>query len=123
MEYLTYDEYTNIGGICDSTAFNRNCMRVFSLIDNATFKRIEAMAQIPVKVKHLCRDMIEYCNANISTGKAVQSASQSSGGTSESESYVVKTADEIRTDLDGMIYDYLASETDDNGTPLLYLGV
>ena len=122
MIYLTYEEYSNIGGICDVTAFNRFSDRAFSIIDNATHNRIEYMADIPQRAKALCRDLVEYLARNDTTEIAVTSRSQSAGGVSESESYVTKTNVELQADIDNMIADYLMAETDDNGTPLLYRG-
>ena len=122
MTYLTYGEYAEMGGICDLTAFNRNIDRACGIIDNATHNRIEGMADIPQKVKALCRDLVEYLARNNTTEISVTSRSQSAGGVSESESYATKTADDVYGDIQNMIYDYLLNVTDDNGTPLLYRG-
>ena len=122
MQYLTYDEYTEIGGILDLTAFNRNIDRACGVIDNATHNRIEYMAEVPQRAKALCRDLVEYLAKNDTTEIAVTSRSQSAGGVSESESYVTKTDVELQAEIDNMIADYLMAETDDNGTPLLYRG-
>ena len=122
MIYLTYEEYSNIGGICDLTAFNRNIDRACGIIDNATRNRVDCMADIPQKVKVLCRDLVEYLARNDTAEIAVTSRSQSAGGVSESESYATKTADDVYGDIQNMIYDYLLNVVDDNGTPLLYRG-
>ena len=122
MIYLTYEEYLNIGGICDLTAFNRNIDRACGVVDNATHNRIEYMADVPRMAKALCRDLVEYLARNDTTEIAVTSRSQSAGGVSESESYATKTADDVYSDIQNMIYDYLLNVTDDNGTSLLYRG-
>ena len=122
MIYLTYEEYSNMGGICDLTAFNRFSDRAFSIIDNATHNRVEYMADVPQRAKALCRDLVEYLARNDTTEIAVTSRSQSAGGVSESESYVTKTADDVYGDIQNMVYDYLLNVTDDKGTPLLYRG-
>ena len=122
MIYLTYQEYLNIGGICDLTAFNRFSDRAFSIIDDATHNRIECMAEVPQRAKALCRDLVEYLARNDTTEIAVTSRSQSAGGVSESESYATKTADDMYGDIQNMIYDYLLNVADDKGTPLLYRG-
>ena len=121
MAYLTYEEYSNMGGVLDLTAFNRNIDRACGIIDNATHNRIECMAEIPQKVKAGCRDLIEYLVEN-NTTKIVTSKSQSAGGVSESESYATKTADDVYGDIQNIIYDYLGNEKDKKGTPLLYRG-
>lgn len=122
MIYLTYEEYLNIGGICDLTAFNRNIDRACGIIDNATHNRIDYMAEVPQRAKALCRDLVEYLARNGTTENSVTSRSQSAGGVSESESYATKNADDMYGDVQNMLYDYLGNEKDDKGTPLLYKG-
>ena len=122
MIYLTYDEYSAMGGICDLTAFNRNIDRACGVIDNATHNRIDDMAEVPQRAKALCRDLVEYLARNGTTENAVTSRSQSAGGVSESESYATKTADDVYGDIQNMVYDYLLNVADDKGTPLLYRG-
>lgn len=122
MQYLTYEEYKEIGGVLDSAAFNRNVMRVCGVIDNETHNRTEKLSSIPDSVKHCARDLIEYYANNVSNGKTVTSKSQSAGGISESESYATKTAEDVSNEVSSIISDYLLSVKDDNGTPLLYRG-
>ena len=122
MQYLDYQEYVSIGGICDATAFARFSDRAFGIVDNATHNRIEGMADVPQRAKALCMDLVEYLARYSTSDIIVSSRSQSAGGVSESESYVTKTDTELQSDIDNMIADYLMSETDDNGTPLLYRG-
>lgn len=123
MNYLTYEEYTSLGGVLDVTAFHRNIGRACSIIDNATFNRIHAMADVPQNVKVCCRDLVEYyaTNAN-TTEKRVASWTQSAGVVNESVTYTTQTADDVQSAIDGIISDYLGSVTDDNSIPLLYLG-
>ena len=122
MIYLTYEQYKEIGGALDLTAFNRFESRACGIIDNATHNRVECMAEVPQRARALCRDLVEYLARNDTTEIAVTSRSQSAGGVSESESYATKTADDIYDDIQNMIYDYLLNATDDNGTSLLYRG-
>ena len=58
MQYLDYQEYVSIGGVCDATAFNRFIDRSCGIIDNATHNRIECMAEVPQRAKALCRDLV-----------------------------------------------------------------
>lgn len=122
MQYITYDEYASIGGVLDESAFNRYSVRAFSRIAQETHNRIDAMANIPDEVKHLCRDIIEYMHNNLNQDKSLSSTSQAQGGTSESEVYVYIKPSEHEAHITDVIYDYLASVTNDNGTPLLYRG-
>lgn len=122
MRYIEYQEYLGIGGICDATAFNRYIDRACGIIDNATHNRIECMAEVPQKAKALCRDLIEYLANDFGSSKQVSNHSQSAGGVSESESFVIRSIEERAGEIDDMVKDYLLNEVDDNGTPLLYRG-
>lgn len=123
MTYLEYQEYLELGGVCDETAFKRNIDRACSVIDGYTYNRIEKMSEIPQRAKVLCRDLVEYfaTNANINE-KGVASWSQSAGAVSESVSYDTKATEDIEKDIKGIIFDYLWYVLDDNGTPILYKG-
>ena len=122
MTYLTYEEYTEIGGTLDLTAFNRNINRACGIIDNATHNRIEDMKDIPKMAKVLCRDLVEYLANDFGSSKQISNHSQSAGGVSESESFVIRSIEERAGEIDDMVKDYLLNEVDDNGTPLLYRG-
>lgn len=123
MIYIDFDEYSEIGGVLDLTAFNRNLDRACAIIDNATKKRIETMEEVPQQAKACCRDLIEYLNAMAIGEKAIISKSQSVDGVSESESYANKTADDMQNDIDNILCDYLLSVNDSNGTAILYRGL
>lgn len=122
MNYLTYEEYIEVGGILEPTAFDRFSIRAFSRVAQETHGRLDTMAEIPIQVKHLCRDLIEYMHNNLNQDKALSGASQSQGGASESESYINKTYSDIEKDIEAIIVDYLLMLKDDEGTPLLYRG-
>jgi hypothetical protein len=122
MIYLTFEEYSNMGGICDETAFNRNIDRACGIIDNATHNRIECMAEVPQRAKALCRGLVEYLANDFGSSKQVSNHSQSAGGVSESESFVIRSIEERAGEIDDMVKDYLLNEVGDNGTPLLYRG-
>lgn len=123
MQYLTYEEYTEIGGILDFTAFKRNIDRACGIVDNHTKCRLREMRDIPQEAKLCVRDLVEYIAENVSRGTIVSSRGQSAGGVSESESYVAKTADDMGTEMENIIFDYLATVTDDYFVPILYRGV
>lgn len=123
MIYLTYEEYSIMGGILDLTAFNRNLDRACGIIDGATRNRINAMDEIPTQVKALCRDLIEYLATNESVSeKKVASWSESSGVISESVAYTAKGAEDAYADIQTLLYDYLGGIIDKNGISLLYRG-
>ena len=121
MIYLTYEEYSKVGGILDETAFNRNIDRACAMVDNKTQSRLERFEEIPQIVKVVCRDLIDYISVNSVEKPIVTSKSQSAGGVSESESYTVKTADDYSADLD-RIFEPLAVVETKNGISILYKG-
>ncbi len=121
MQYLTYEEYTEIGGTLDLTAFNRNIDRACAMIDLRTQSRIEEFENIPRIVKIVCADLVGYIATNTVEKPFLASRSQSAGGVSESESYAIKTADDYANDLD-RIFEPLATVNTKNGISLLYRG-
>jgi hypothetical protein len=121
MQYLTYEEYIEIGGVLEVTAFNRNIDRVCGVIDNATYGRVEQMAEIPRQVRACCRELVEYLANKVEQGN-VSSKSQSAGGVSESVSYTNRTTEDIENECANIIFDFLGSVKTDKGTPLLYRG-
>ena len=122
MQYLTYEEYTEIGGTLDLTAFKRNIDRACGFVDLHTQSRLQSVLEVSTRVKACVRDLVEYLANNLLIGKSVTSKSQSAGGVSESESYETKTFDEVNAEMLCIVYDYLSTEKDDCGTPLMYRG-
>ena len=122
MTYLTYGEYAEMGGICDLTAFNRNIDRACGFVDLHTQSRLQSVLKVSQRAKACVRDLVEYLANNVPNDKVIASKSQSAGGVSESESYATKTTDEMNCEMLNIVYDYLATEKDDNGTPLMYRG-
>lgn len=120
MIYLTYEEYSNIGGRLDLTVFNRNIDRVCAMIDNRTQSRLECFEEIPQIVKVVCADLIDYISTN-AVEKVITSKSQSAGGVSESESYATKTAEDYSADLD-RIFEPLSIVKTKNGVSITYRG-
>ena len=120
MIYLTYEEYSNIGGRLDLTAFNRNIDRVCAMVDNRTQSRLECFEEIPQIVKVVCADLIDYISTN-ALEKVITSKSQSAGGVSESESYATKTTEDYSTDLD-RIFEPLSIVKTKNGVSITYRG-
>ena len=121
MQYLTYEEYTEIGGALDLTAFKRNIDRACVMIDIRTQSRIEAFENVPQIVKIVCADLVGYIATNTVEKPFVSSRSQSAGGVSESESYAVKTAEDFANDLD-QIFEPLKTLKTKNGISVMYRG-
>ena len=121
MQYLTYEEYAEIGGTLDLTAFNRNIDRACAMIDIRTQSRLKAFESIPQIVKIVCADLVGYISTNSVEKPIVTSKSQSAGGVSESESYATKTAEDFANDLD-RILEPLGVVKTKNGISILYRG-
>ena len=123
MRYIEYQEYLELGGVCDTTAFNRNIDRACGIIDNATHNRIECMAEVPQKAKALCRDLVEYLatNGNVAE-KDVASWSESGGPVSESVSYVSKTTADMESDIEALLSEYLDGQYTSKGVLWRYRG-
>ena len=81
MQYLTYEEYSSLGGELSLTAFNRNIDRACAMIDNRTQSRLECFEETPQIVKVVCADLVDYIATN-TVEKTVTSKSQSAGGVS-----------------------------------------
>ena len=122
MQYLTYEEYSSLGGTLDLTAFQKNIDRACGFVDSHTQNRLQGVLEVSQRAKACVRDLVEYLANNVSSGKAVTSKSQSEGGVSESESYATKDTDEMNCEMLNIVCDYLATEKDDCGTPLMYRG-
>jgi hypothetical protein len=122
MQYITYEEYKSMGGTLDLTAFERNIDRACAIIDLHTLGRVKKMREITLKIKACCRDLVEYLYNHNSTEKVVTSKSQSAGAVSESVSYADFSVEIAEKETENIVYTYLATETDDYFTPILYRG-
>ena len=121
MQYITdYEEYQEIGGVLDATAFDRFYLRANNIVNIATHFRIkEENIEAVNAAKYAERDIIEHIAQN--NGVEVTSRSQTVGGISESESYKTKDREEQEMDIEQILFDYLGGLVT-NGIPLLYRG-
>ena len=121
MKYLSYEDYTNMGGVLDIAVFQRNIDRACLMIDRRTQGRLDDFAEIPYEAKCLCRDLVEYISET-AVNKTITSHSQSAGAVSESVSYAVKSAEDFTYDLDRLFEEYLSEVKTKNGVSVLYRG-
>lgn len=112
--YLTYAEYTSLGGEIDEVAFIRREFAASSEIDRATFGRLRKMQSVPNAVKMLVAELIDIDNE-------VSNSVQEERVETWSKTY--KSASDLKQNKSDLIYAYLIDERDDNGIPLLYCGV
>lgn len=116
--YLTYEEYKTRGGTLEDAAFSRFAFGAEQTIRRVTFGRVDGMQKVPESVKWLVFELVGMAE------QATENANLSGEKVGEwSKSYEVVTEAERKAKTNALIRNYLASETDDNGVPLLYLGV
>ena len=122
--YIEIGYYLANGGTeMDNAAFSRNEYRARKIVDRLTQNRVAKMQNVPEAVQRL---MVELVTLEATQGAAALDnqpvSSFSNDGYSETyaQPLTAETVKQLEMDL---VVDYLAEETDDNGTPLLYLGV
>lgn len=120
--YLDYDEYVALGGSGEFSPFLRLSHRAEAIINHYTQNRVQRMKAVPCAVKHCMVELITSMYAADPATSAVSGALVGFSNDGYSESYAKP---EVSTDAVyfGVVRDYLASERDDTGTPLLYRGV
>ena len=123
--YIDYGCYLNCGGndAITMATFQRLEFRARKSVDRLTQNRIQTMREVPEAVKLL---MVELIPLEASHGAAVLGnqpvTSFSNDGYSETYADPL-TEERIKEIEHKLILEYLSGETDDNGVPLLYLGV
>ena len=116
MEYLTYEEYKNMGGTLSETAFFTYGYEAEMKIKNATFDRITVPSEAIKRCIVRITDVIS--KADITTAKI---SSYSHDGFSQTFSQPSSASYE--KEMRKIIRTYLINEIADDGTPLLYCGV
>lgn len=130
--YLTYQEYTNLGGTLDLATFNKHEFEAETMVDWYTFNRLKNESTIPEPVKHLMKYLIDSIQQQLSllhTGAEAPSeariASQSNDGVSIS--YDILSASDVLNRLKEQesetIRRYLQGVTNSAGRKLLYRGL
>lgn len=124
MAYVDYNYYVTHGGkVLDCVAFSGAEFRARKLVDRYTQNRVRAMAEVPEAVQML---MVELMALEATQGAAAldNQAVSSFSNDGYSETYAEPlTAERIRELENELILSYLLGEQDDNGVPLLWLGV
>ena len=122
--YIDKTYYKNNGGTeMDDATFSRNEYRARKIVDRLTQNRVTKMKNVPEAVQRL---MVELVTLEATQGAAALDNQPVSSFSNDgySETYAQPMTAEMVKQLEmDLVVDYLAEETDDNGTPLLYLGV
>lgn len=124
MLYIDLTYYLANGGKeMTEAAFSRNEFRARKLVDKLTQGRIKNMAEVPEAVKRLMVELVTLeatQGAEITENQAVTSFSNDGYSETYADPLTGERVKEIECNL---VSEYLSDETDDNGVPLLYLGV
>lgn len=112
---LSYEKYKEYGGILDEAAFNIYGYEAWRKINKETFGRIKTVTE-PIG-RCIARVTDLYSKADVSKEKI---SSWSNDGVSASVQNVSQS--DCYAQIDVVICNYLSEETDETGTPLLYLG-
>ena len=136
--YLTYDEYTEVGGTLDETEFNYYAYEAESYIDWYTFNRLHNMTEIPDAVKRCEVYLIKFIqerlavlgvsmgdNGSNADNPIMSVMSQSNDGVSVSYgSMSAKDANaSLYKEVEQTIQRQLAGVTNELGRKLLYRGL
>lgn len=137
--YLTYDEYTDVGGTLDETEFNYYAYEAESYIDWYTFNRLHNNTEIPDAVKRCEVYLIKFIQERLSalgvsmggdSGSAAKNPimsmmSQSNDGVSVSYGNMsAKDANAtLYKEVEQTIQRQLAGVTNELGRKLLYRGL
>ena len=131
--YLTYQEYTEMGGTLDETAFNNLEFEAEALVNWYTFNRLKKDTNLPDELKRLMKyliglaaekgNLIGASGSGDAAGKVV--SSQSNDGVSIS--YNVLSASDLMQSIQDegkkAINTYLQGVMNEAGRLLLYRGV
>ena len=123
--YIDLNYYLQNGGKVgmESAAFSRNEFRARKLVDRLTQSRVNNMAAVPEAVKRLMVELVTLEStqgAEVTVERCVTSFSNDGYSETYADPLTGEQVKEIACDL---VSQYLSGETDDDGTPLLYLGV
>ena len=123
--YIDFAYYKVNGGKVGMTdaAFARNEFRARKLVDRLTQDRIKDMKAVPEAVKRLMVELVSLetdQGAEIAERQPVTSFSNDGYSETYADPLTQERVKEIEYEL---VSEYLSGETDDFGTPLLWLGV
>lgn len=123
--YIEYDYYfEKLDSTCiPENIFERSEFRARKIVDRVTQGRVKNMQLVPEAVKMLMVELVGL-EASLCTGDESQRVISSFSNDGYSENYVAPlTEEQVKEKENQLILEYLSDEVDDNGVPLLYLGV
>lgn len=122
--YIDLEYYKKNGGTdMSEAAFSRNEFRASKLVDRLTQRRVQNMIQVPDAVKRLMVELV-MLEANQGAEQLQHQAVASFSNDGYSETYADPlTDDRLKEIEEDLVREYLSEELDNEGTPLLFLGV
>ena len=132
--YLTYEEYLDMGGTLEETAFTNYEIEAEILIDWYTFNRLHGEAVIPERVKQCMLKLISLADMKANSfvlGREVNGsgnaavASQSNDGVSISYNTIsaAQAYELVKSESVQLIKQYLNGVVNSAGRKLLYRGI
>ena len=134
--YLTYDEYTEMGGTIDETLFNSLCLDAQGYIDWHTFNRLWNETEIPERVKICMYQLINLLavtnnalipNVQATNGINVNAQIETQSNDGVSTTYAVLPAEMLyekaKKEIDESINRNLNGVMNSAGRRLLYRGL
>lgn len=122
--YLDYKTYLEMGGTAQEAAYPRLEYMARKRIDRRTQNRVKGMQEIPESVKRCMVELVNAMDSSDPTKAASEAPLSGFSNDGYSESYAEPlTAEKLESNLSGIVVTMLSGETDDNDTPLLWLGV
>jgi hypothetical protein len=132
--YLTYEEYMNMGGTLDQSAFNDFEFEAEAQIDWFTFNRLHNQKTYPEAVSRCVYALIKLCALKANAMNLGDTGDESSSGTISSQSndgvsvsYNVLSASEAfklcSDEVGNTIKRYLQGVTNELGRKILYRGL
>lgn len=134
--YLTYDEYTEMGGTLDETLFDNLRLDAQGYIDWYTFNRLWNEETIPERVKICMYQLIGLLNSqnnilnpSVSTTSGINVNAEVSTESNDgvSKQYAVFSADmkytRIKNEITSCVTRYLMGVVNSAGRKLLYRGL
>ena len=125
-QYLTYNEYKELGGNLDITPFNLLEYEARRIIDSRTLQRLKEIEKIPQEVKMCMFSLVNTINGYANQSQTSKNISSESVG-SYSVSYITgtqiqETINSKNAELTDIVLTYLTGVIV-NGQHVVYLGV
>lgn len=125
-QYLTYDEYKELGGNLDQTPFNLLEFEARRIIDSKTQQRLKNVKELPQQVKICVFSLVNLLNSYTTENQTSKNISSESVG-SYSVSYITgtqiqETIKSKNAELTNVVLTYLTGVIV-NGEHVVYLGV